>query len=163
MPFCQNEERSELLKEYIRSHQENFYRLAYSYTKDSDAAMDVVQEAIVKAISKLSTLRHTEYLKTWFYRILVNESLTYLRKNRTVSLEECPEEQFSLEDRDVSISIDLYRAIQQLEPKIKLIIILRFFEDMELKEIARITQTNLSTVKSRLYKGLNLLRSYLKE
>ena len=48
--------------------------------------MDVVQEALEKALRALPSLRQPEYMKTWFYRILVNESLTYLRKNKRVLL-----------------------------------------------------------------------------
>ena len=57
------------LSDYIVAHQEEFYRLAYSYVKNRDAALDVVQESIVKALAKSDTLRRPEYLKTWFYRI----------------------------------------------------------------------------------------------
>lgn len=53
---------------------------------------------------------------------------------------------------------DLHEAISQLPPHLRTIILLRFFEDMKLEEIARITRTNLSTVKSRLYKALKLLK-----
>ena len=60
------------LTDYIVAHQEDFYRLAYSYVKNRDAALDVVQESIVKALSKSDSLRKPEFLKTWFYRILLN-------------------------------------------------------------------------------------------
>ena len=50
-----------LLADYIVSHQEDFYRLAFSYVKNRDAALDVVQESIVKALSKADTLREIHY------------------------------------------------------------------------------------------------------
>ena len=68
------------LSDYIVAHQEEFYRLAYSYVKNRDAALDVVQESIVKALAKSDTLRRPEYLKTWFYRILLNESMNHHRR-----------------------------------------------------------------------------------
>ena len=52
------------LSEYIVAHQEDFYRLAYSYVKNRDAALDVVQESIVRALSKSDSLRQPEYMKT---------------------------------------------------------------------------------------------------
>ena len=146
-------------REYITQNQQAFYRLAYSYTKNSDAALDVVQDAVVKGIEKLHTLRNPAYMKTWFYRILVNQALTYLRGKKVVSLEEytestCP----AAEEQDVAQNVDLYRAVQGLEPILRTIVILRFFEDMKLEDIAAITGAPLSTVKSRLYKALKLLK-----
>lgn len=60
-------------------------------------------------------------------------------------------------------NIDLYKAIDELNPKLKTIIILRFFEDMKLEDIANITHTNVNTVKSRLYKALHLLKINLED
>ena len=146
------------LNAYIVSHQEDFYRLAFSYVKNRDAALDVVQESIVRALSKSDSLRQPEYLKTWFYRILLHESMNHYRRNkRLVPLED------SVADGpapagDPAERLDLYAAIDRLDPKEQAIIRLRFFEDMKLEEIARITGVNLNTVKSRLYKSLRKLR-----
>ena len=73
-----------LLADYIVPHQEDFYRLAFSYVKNRDAALDVVQESIVKALSKADTLREPAYLRTWFYRILLNESMNHFRRTRRI-------------------------------------------------------------------------------
>ena len=66
---------------YIIENQSRFYRLAYSYTGNREAALDVVQNAVSTALEKYRTIRKSEYMKTWFYRVLVNESLTYIRDN----------------------------------------------------------------------------------
>lgn len=50
--------------------------------KDRDTALDVVQESIVKALSKSDSLRRPEYMKSWFYRILLNESMNHFRRGR---------------------------------------------------------------------------------
>ena len=156
-------EPAELLKEYIRENQQGFYRLAYSYTKNPDDAMDVVQEAIVKAISSVHKLKKPEFLKTWFYRILVNEALIFLRKAKKTIPEEDIADNAVYEDGDVPQRVDLARAVDRLDPKIRTVIVLRFFEDMKLEEIARVTHANLSTVKSRLYRGLQLLKISVSE
>lgn len=153
----------EEFEEYILSDQDRFYRLAFSYVKNSDTAMDVVQESIVKALGKLDSLRKPEYMKTWFYRILVNESISNLRKSKRFSMEDWDETQLTVEDRDVPRSLDLYQAVQSLPLKLKTVVILRFFEDRKLEEISVITKSNLNTVKSRLYKGLKLLKDRIGE
>ena len=78
-PSSQAEEELEI---FLREHQNEFYRLAYSYVKNADEALDVVQEAAIKAFVHRSSLRNPQNMKAWFYRILVNESLTWLRRNR---------------------------------------------------------------------------------
>lgn len=155
------EEQIEFIKEYIKSNQQDFYRLAYSYTKNSDDALDIVQEAIYKAIANARTLKNPAYLKTWVYRILVNESINWIRKRKNIVLDETVPNNLLYEDKDIAEEISIYNAIQQLEPKLRTIIILRFFEDMNLEEISTITKTNLNTVKSRLYKSLNILKNII--
>lgn len=149
---------------YIRDNQAHFYRFAYQYVGDRDLAMDLVQDAVVKALQHWESLREPAAMRSWFYRILMRECLSFLRQNRRViylaeppvQIQEGEEKQ--LEDREV-----LRQALDRLSPKIKTVVMLRFYEEMQLNEIAEITGTNLSTVKSRLYKGLKKLRESLQE
>lgn len=126
--------------------------------------MDLVQDAVVKALQHWESLREPEAVRSWFYRIPVRECLSFLRQNRRVIyLAEPPEQiqssqESALEDREA-----LQQAIDRLSPKLKTVVLLRFYEEMQLSEIAEITGTNLSTVKSRLYKGLKKLRESLQE
>ena len=148
----------QLLVEHILNGQTEFYRLAMSYVKNRDAALDVVQEAIVKALSKVDTVREPAYLKTWFYRILINEAMNHFRRNRNlVSLEEVMADR-AAEPRDPGERLDLYDAIDRLSFPEQTVIKLRYFEDMKLEEIAQATGTNLNTVKSRLYKAIRKLK-----
>ncbi len=151
----------EVIKEYIQSYQNSFYRLAYSYTQNSEDALDVVQEAIYKALVNAHSLKNSTYLKTWFYRILVNESFNYLRKRKKTVLDETVLDNLSYENEDTLEAISLYNAINKLEPNLRTIIILRYFEDMKLEEIATVTKINVNTIKSRLYKGLDLLKNII--
>ena len=145
------------LTDFIVAHQEDFYRLAYSHVKNRDAALDVVQESIVKALSKADGLRRAESLKPWFYRILINESMNYYRYTRRLTpLEEAAEA--AAPAGDPAARLDLLAAIDRLDQKDQLIIRLRFFEDLKLEEIAQAAGLNLNTVKSRLYKSLRKLR-----
>lgn len=148
---------------FIQDNQERFYRVAFTYVKNREDAMDLVHDAIVKALQSFHTLRKSEYAQTWFYRILINESLSFLRKNRpAVPLEEVPESRCSAAagwpDSREEEYIDLYAAVDQLPAELKTIVILRFFEGMKYDEIAEITSTNLNTVKSRLRRALKHLK-----
>ena len=149
------------LQAYVEEHQAELYRLAYSYMKNRDDALDAVQESIVRAIDKLHTLRDEELLRVWLTRIVVNECLSRLRRRRpSVPLEDWDGAE---EQRDHDELWDLRRSLDTLDPKLRTIIILRFFEDRKLEEIAEITRTPLSTVKTRLYRALAQLRLHLEE
>ena len=81
-----HQDQEALLVSYIKDNQDKFYRLAYSYVKNQEDALDVIQDAIIRAMEKIHTLKNPEYLKTWFYRILVNECLNHIRKMKSILL-----------------------------------------------------------------------------
>ena len=147
----------------IEGNQERYYKVAFSYVKNREDALDIVHDAIVKALQSFHTLRNPAYAKTWFYRILINESLSFLRQNRRViPLEELQAQQVppagDLTDAHKNEYIDLYAAIDKLPPDMKTIVILRFCEDLKYEEIAEITSTNLNIVKSRLHRAIRHLK-----
>lgn len=150
----------EILIEYIKENQERLYKIAYTYTKNQDLALDIVQEAVTKALENIHKLRQEEFVKTWFYRILINEALQTVKKNRRFIEYELLENEAYLHNNEDNIieNIDIYNRIEKLNDKLKTVIILRFFENLKIEEIAIITKTNTSTVKSRLYKGLNEIK-----
>lgn len=149
---------------YIIENQNKFYRLAFSYAHNKEDALDIVQNAVCKALDHYESLKNEDAFKTWFYRILVNESNYFLKKNKreTVAGEEAYIE-IPYYEKGYEPSRDLYDEINQLEPDVQNIIKLRFFEELSLKEIAEITNMNLNTVKAKLYRGLKLLKQNIEE
>ena len=81
----------------------------------------------------------------WVYRIVVNEACSFLRSRK----ESADVEEIQAASEDIYENIDLKRAIENLDPKDRAIVVLRFFEDRQLEEIAKILDENLNTVKSR--------------
>lgn len=147
------------LEEYVVGNKEKLYRVAYSYVKNADDALDIVQESIFKALVSLNTLKNPEYMKTWFYRILINCSLDFIRKQKKIiPLDDEVLYSYINEFNDTYTDIDLHRALDELPEDYRSIIILRFFEDLKLEEIAEILNINTNTVKTRLYKSLDKLR-----
>lgn len=153
--------RVDLLSSYIQGKQTSFYQLAMTYVKDSAAAMDVVQEASYKALRSVGGLRNLDYMKTWFYRILVNESLQYLRKNRKNLPLEDAEWVASPVHGDLHEHMDLYDAIGRLPPKYKTVVVLRYFEDFTMEEIAKVMGCPVGTIKSRASRAMKFLRQTL--
>jgi len=97
----------------IQTNQERFYRIAYTYVKNREDALDLVHDAVVKALQSCPALKNPAYMRTWFYRILINESLSFLRKRKNVlSWEEIPAQ--AAPDARQEEYIDLYAAIDKL-------------------------------------------------
>lgn len=155
----------EKLIEYIRTNQSKLYKLAFTYTRNEEMALDVLQEAITKALENINKLRKEEYVNTWFYRILINEAIKSSKKYRSYFELELIENETHVKSDEEKIiaNIDMYNIIQSLNDKLKTVIILRFYENMKIEEIAFITKTNISTVKSRLYKAIEEIKVKLNE
>ncbi|NMA48310.1 MAG: sigma-70 family RNA polymerase sigma factor [Tissierellia bacterium] len=152
------------IAEHAIVYRENHYRLAYSYVRNEDDALDIVQESIYKAISSINSLKHPDYIKTWFYRIVVNTSLDSLRKRKRLDLvEEDVLLSFDSGKVDKYEEFDLKKALEELPERYRIIVILRYFEDLKIEEIAEVLNENINTVKTRLYKSLEILRLNLKE
>ncbi|CDG36113.1 ECF subfamily RNA polymerase sigma-24 factor [Acetivibrio thermocellus BC1] len=162
--LLKNKYLEEQIAEYAVKHKENFYRLAYSYVKNADDALDIVQESVYKAISSMDSLKNPDYLKTWFYRIVVNTSLDFLRRQkRNVAVGEEILGSFDFGAVDSYGDFDLQRALDNLPEKYRTIVVLRYFEDLKIDEIAEILNENVNTVKTRLYKSLEIPRVKLSE
>jgi len=147
------------LVDFIMNNKDDFYRLAYGYVKNSSDAIDILQDSIQKAISSKNNLKKEQSLKSWFYRIVINTSLDFLRKQkRVVVVDEETIQSYSSGINDHYTNIDLERSLEALPPKYKSVIILRYFEDLKIEEVAEILQESPNTIKTRLYKALELLR-----
>lgn len=146
------------LTDYLVEHQAQLYRLAYSYLKHPEDALDAVQTTVCRAIEKQSTLRCAQAVPTWTRRILINVCRDILRRrSRVITVDEGRLTTESCEDTYPSDST-LLEQINALPAEAAVIIKLRFFEELSLKEISEITSVNLNTVKTRLYAGLKKLR-----
>ena len=146
------------LTDYLVTDQARFYRLAYSYLKDREEALDAVQTAVCRALEKQHELKDSEALRAWFYHILVNVCMDVLRRRKRVML--VPPEALDTGSYEDPMPSDwtLAQRVDALPPEVGTIIKLRFYEDLSLKEISTVTGCNLNTVKTRLYAGLKKLR-----
>ena len=164
MAPLKNKRIEEQIAEYAVRYKENYYRLAYSYVKNADDALDIVQESVYKAISSMDSLKNHDYIKTWFYRIVVNTSLDFLRKQRKrFAVDEDVLTSFDFRTVDDYEDFDLQEALDNLPDKYRTVVILRYFEDLKIDEIAEILNENTNTVKTRIYKSLEKLRIKLSD
>lgn len=143
---------------FIQNNQEKLYRFAYRYMGNSDLAMDALQEAIIKGITKYHKLKNPAYMKTWFYRILINECKNMFKRFpiQSDTYLSTIEDQH---EKDPLLTLTLEEMIAHLNDTYRDIIYLHHYEDCTFKEISKILHLHESTVKSRYYKGIGILKN----
>ena len=163
--FARKRTNEEIVEEVILEQYNQYYRLAYSYVHNEADANDIVQNGAYRALRSANTLQQLEYAKTWIYRIMLNEIFRYTKQTKDISYEALQEEKQKETEyvEDSYKDIDLERALDELPEKDKAIIVLRFFEDKTLEEIAQILEENISTIKSRLYRSMKKLKILLSD
>ena len=148
-------------EECVTCNKEKFYRLAYTYVKNSHDAMDILQESILKGYSNLSKVKDIRALDKWMSRIIVNTALDFLRKSSKETV--IDKESIIVDKVATTADEDLSYAIDALDPGLKTIIILKYFHGYTINEVADILEISVSTVKNRMHKALSLLRVDIKE
>ncbi|MGM9922950.1 MAG: RNA polymerase sigma factor [Bacillus sp. (in: firmicutes)] len=144
---------------YVTENQANLYRFAYSYVKNKEDALDIVQESIRKGLCSIQNLQDEKAIKSWLYRIIINTSIDFIRKRKKeYVVEDDTMNTIMLGEEDRYEDPDLKAAVEALPHTYKTVITLRFFEDLKLEEIALILEENVNTIKTRLYRALKLLR-----
>ncbi|WP_307786898.1 sigma-70 family RNA polymerase sigma factor [Pseudogracilibacillus auburnensis] len=153
-------------KAYItlfQQYEADIYRMAFVYVKNQEDALEIVQETAYKSFTEIKTLKNPEYFKTWLIRIAINTALSHLSKGKkVVHLRPEYAETFSTNEKDVSLQITLQDLIERLNETEKSVVLLKYYEDHTMKEIASILDMPLGTVKTTLYRSLDKLRVQMK-
>lgn len=149
--------------ELIKEYQDYLYKTAYLYVKNDEMALDAVGTAVLKSYLQIHTLRNPEYFKTWITRILINAAYDEQRKlicysELSDTLKESSYEEMSLEEK-----YDINTAVTRLPEKYRTAIILKYFNEFSIKEIADIMDAPEGSVKAYLSRARNELRRILKE
>ncbi|MFA5880809.1 MAG: sigma-70 family RNA polymerase sigma factor [Eubacteriales bacterium] len=132
----------------IKNSELSMYRVAKSFLKSDPDCADAIQEAILKAYRTIASLREPGYFKTWLIRILINECKQILKfKNRVIPIEDLIVQS---QQRDVFEQAEVLEVVDSLEDELRTIVILYYFEDLPLQEVARVLELPEGTVKSRL-------------
>ncbi len=171
----------EAFEALIQQFQHPVHNLVYRLLDDPGEAPDVLQEVFLKVFRKISLFRHQSSLKTWIYRIAVNEAYNHRRsfgrhRRQQVGLDAPIDEGLSYQDVladpsespfDVVASRETQQRIEaallEINPVFRAAVILRDLEELSYEEIADVLQVNLGTVKSRILRGREALRRVLAE
>jgi RNA polymerase sigma-70 factor, ECF subfamily len=149
-------------EDLMADHLDESYRVAVAILGDADEARDATQEAFITAWRQLPRLRDPAKAGSWLHRITVNASISCLRKRareRTVAgaLRLTASDGGGVDDGLVHRE-SLRTALWQLKPEHRVVLFLRFYEDLTVEQIAERIGIRQGTVKSRLHYGLERLR-----
>jgi len=136
------------------------YHVARGILHDEHACADAAQQAILRAWEELSTLRRPSYFKTWLVRILINECNAILRQRKRFAAYD-PEAAEAIPADAPSDHSDLYDALQSLDEKYRLPVVLYYLEGFKTREVASMLSIPEGTVKSRLKTARDILRATL--
>ena len=145
----------------VRDAEAMLYHISKSILKNDSDCGDAVQETILKAYEKLSTLKKEKYFRTWITRILINECKGILRKRKNViPYEEYMDNMKMTEEDRYS---HLYMAIMELPEDLRVLVTLYYLEGFSLKEISEALDIPEGTIKSRLSRAREFLKVQLSE
>ena len=157
--------------ELIKLNQEDVFITVYRIVRDSDIALDICQDVFIKTFKNLKKFQFNSSFKTWLIRISINETISWLRKNtRNKKYKINLETAKGIENPDgtpETIVIQnekraqLNMAIAQLNIRYQKVILLRYFQEMSIREISRVMACSEGTVKSMLFRSVRKLKSIL--
>ena len=168
------------LMEAIRDGDDAAFRVLYERYKralyvfalrmlgETDAARDLVQDVFMTVYQKQDQLQRPESFRSWLFAIGRNGCISHLRRNRgRTALEDAPDEAVAVNTTGDQLRAAekvrmIRRALSELKVEYREVIILREYQNLSYREIADITESTESAVKSKLFKARKALHEYLK-
>lgn len=168
---------AELVDRLIVQYQHRLMRYLLFLTGDREMAEDLFQETWMKVLTRGSQYNGAARFDTWLFTVARNLLIDLRRKRSMVSLEDMcagEDEEYAFQiPSDEPNPFDHYRSQEEarriaaalllLDPLQREVLALRFHEELSLEEIASVTRTPLSTVKSRLYRGMTALKPHVEK
>ncbi|MER2107332.1 MAG: sigma-70 family RNA polymerase sigma factor [Solibacillus sp.] len=166
------EEKNFLLEKLMIDHGNELVRLAFSYVKDAEVAKDMVQNTFIKCYKHLDTFRFDAQIKTWLYRITINECKDYLKSwhYKMVQVKSFIHETArSVMPSTEKAVMDKYnhaeikQTIYSLPKMYREVVYLYYYESLNTEEIANVLDVSVNTVKTRLRRAKQRLELKIKE
>ncbi len=161
------EELNSWLDQIMDAYSRNVYLLAYSYIKDKSMAEDISQDVFIKVYHQLTQFRGEAALSSWIYRITVNRAKDILRRRKLAQLK-YPLKYFEKEQETESTETtyekqnqkeQVLAAVLSLPVKYREVLVLFYFHDQSVETISTALKEKENTVKTRLARGREKLKS----
>lgn len=138
------------------------YRIAFVYLANPDDAEDVLQDVFLAFFNKNPKLKDEEHKKAWLIRATQNKAINLLKSasRKNVNIDDL---QIHIKDINNDLHIDVLKKVLSLSPKYKSVIVLYYYNDYSVNEIAQILKISKSAVKMRLKRSRELLKIELED
>lgn len=140
--------------------------ISYRYLKDKFLAEDIMQEAFIKAFKNINTYKNEVPFGAWLKRIVINQSIDYLKKNKLELISINEEVTMKVDDdwtMDCELSVQgIIDKINELKEKYRLVLSLYLLEGYDHSEISQILNITENTSRTHLLRGKRLLKEQLK-
>jgi RNA polymerase sigma factor (sigma-70 family) len=152
--------RPEVLAELLERYGREIQGLAYLILRNRSAAEDVVVDTLLTALDRADTLRNDDALRPWLLRVATNRALAVRRSEaRVVTLTVVPDQAAPSLDEDQRLT--LLAAVGRLAPRTRAAVVLRYYADLPVRDVAEALGTSENTVKTQLREALGQLRRSL--
>lgn len=153
----------QVLLQWIDINKQKLYRMSWSYLKNGTDVEDVFHNTIIKVFENINKLKNEQAFEGWFISILLNECRKMLRDKRKVQPSEYVEfNNTACGSEDPAESLDLMDGLKNIDEEYRELIILKYYSGYSQKDIAEILNMPLGTVKTKIYRGLKMLRDILR-
>ncbi len=146
----------------VRQCEKGMYALAYGILKNEEDAADIMQESIMKAYCNLDTLRDKKKFKPWMMSIVHNTAIEFVKKQKpTVDIEtqwDLAEEESTI---DAEAKLTVWEAVQKLKLPYRTIVVLFYYENCSVRQIADITSASEPAVRQQLLRARKMLTKLL--
>ncbi|MFD1137120.1 sigma-70 family RNA polymerase sigma factor [Paenibacillus urinalis] len=150
---------SDAFVKLVKQLEASLYYMARSLLGKEEDIADAMQETILKAFKSIHTLREPKFFKTWIFRILINECNNIgSKRSRTIAYAEIPTTAASMGGYEM---VDLRESVERLEEPQRMVIILHYFEDLPIRQVAKVLDVSESAVKMRLSRARDALQHSL--
>lgn len=147
-------------EELFRKYQRRLFSLCRHFLDNDADAEDAVQDAFLSIYQGLTRFRGDSGFYTWAYGITVRSCLSHRRKRKTESLDDIPEPA-DRANRDEIDRIVIRQAVSKLPDDHRIVLILKYYEQLSMEEIAQVLGCPADRIKMRLHRARNVLRGVL--
>ncbi len=150
----------------VREYEAMVFSLACHFLRDRGHAEELAQEVFLELYQKLPTIESPDHLKFWLRRVTSNRCIDHSRRRKVrplVGLDDVPELAVAASDADPILARTLQRYVGTLAETPRMVVLLRYQEDLSPTEIAEVLEIPLNTVKSHLQRSLSILREKMRE
>ena len=150
----------------LADNQSMVFSLAFRFLRDRESAEELAQEVFLQLYRQLARIESSEHATWWLRRAICHRSIDEVRKRKLrprIGLEDIPEPSGRELPPDLMLRERIRKIIGTLPEKARMVVLLRYQEDLEPSDIAEMLEMPISTVKSHLHRSLTVLRGKLRQ